>query len=153
MANQADVRRISLSFPHTREAANHFAFEVPVGNKYKGFAWVWLERIHPRKARVPCPGVLAIRVPNLDAKEILLMADPQKFFTEPHYDGYPAVLVRLKEIGVAELRVLLKDAWATLASKAVSGAPTKREPAAAKAAPATRRKVSTASRKTKTSPS
>ena len=52
-----------------------------------------------------------MRVANLDAKEILLMADAQKFFNEPHYEGFPAVLVRLKEIGKAELRVLLADAW------------------------------------------
>lgn len=57
---------------------------------------------------------------NLDAKEILLMADPRKFFTEPHYDGYPAVLVRLKEVQRAELRQLLTQAWAVQAPKALA---------------------------------
>ncbi|HSC12540.1 MAG TPA: hypothetical protein VLC97_16320, partial [Rhodanobacteraceae bacterium] len=71
----------------------------------------------PRKPRVPCPRVLAVRVPNLDAKEILLMSDERKFFTEPHYDGFPAVLVRLEEIGRAELRELLMQAWAAQAPK------------------------------------
>jgi hypothetical protein len=65
------------------------------------------------------PDVLAVRVPNLDAKEILLMADERKFFNEPHYDGFPAVLVRLKEISRAELRPLLAEAWATQAPKAL----------------------------------
>ena len=96
MATRSDVRRIALSFPETREQDGHFAFEVLNGKKYKGFAWVWMQRIDPRKPRVPCPDVLAVRVPNLDAKEILLMADEATFFTEPHYDGFPAVLVRLK---------------------------------------------------------
>lgn len=76
-----------------------------------------MERVHPRQPRVPCPGVLAVRVPDLDAREILLMRDPRKFFTEPHYDGFPAVLVRLEEIGRAELRGLLKQAWAAQAPK------------------------------------
>lgn len=120
MATQNDVRKIALALPATREVEGRFAFEVLNGSKYKGFAWVWLQRVDPRKARVPCPGVLAIRVANLDAKEILLMADPRKFFTEPHYDGYPAVLMRLKEIQRAELRSLLTQAWAVQAPKALA---------------------------------
>jgi hypothetical protein len=111
MATQADVRRIALTLPGTKEKEGRFAFEVLNGAKYKGYAWVWLERVHPKKPRVPNPEVLAVRVANLDAKEILLMADRQKFFTEPHYDGFPAVLVRLKEIGTVELRALLVAAW------------------------------------------
>ena len=117
MATRSDVRRIALSFPETRERDGRFAFEVLNGKKYKGFAWVWMRRIDPRKPRVPCPRVLAVRVPNLDAKEILLMSDERKFFTEPHYDGFPAVLVRLEEIGRAELRELLMQAWAAQAPK------------------------------------
>lgn len=119
MASQSDVRRIALSLPETREEEGHFAFSVLNRTKYKGFAWVWMERVQPRKARVPCHDVLAVRVANLGAKEILLMADPRKFFTEPHYEGFPAVLVRLKEIGRAELRELLIEAWAAQAPKAL----------------------------------
>jgi len=117
MATRSDVRRIALSLPETREAEGHFAFSVRNGAKEKGFAWVWMERIHPRKPRVANPEVLAVRVLNLDAKEILLMADPRKFFTEPHYEGFPAVLVGLKEISRVELRELLTQAWATQAPK------------------------------------
>ncbi|MEO6689971.1 MAG: hypothetical protein ABIS07_00250 [Dokdonella sp.] len=119
MATQSHVRRIALSLPHTREEENHFAFSVLSGTKYKGFAWVWMERAAPRKPRAPCPEVLAVRVADLDAKEALLMADERTFFTEPHYDGYPAVLIRLKEIRVAELRALLTGAWAVQAPKAL----------------------------------
>jgi len=117
MATQSDVRKIALSFPDTVEGDGHFSFSVLHGKKYKGFAWVWMERVDPRKARVPCPDVLAVRVANLDTKEILLMADEQKFFTEKHYNGFPAVLVRLKEIGRTELRALLLDAWKAQAPK------------------------------------
>ena len=119
MATQADVQRIALSLPQTRQEERDFAFAVLNGKKYKGFAWVWKERVDPKKARAPNPAVLAVRVANLDAKEILLMADERKFFTEPHYDGFPAVLVRLKAVGRAELRALLRDAWAAQAPKAL----------------------------------
>jgi hypothetical protein len=119
MASQSDVRAIALSLPQTREEEGHFAFSVLAGKKYKGFAWVWMERVDPRKARVPCHDVLAVRVANLGAKEILLMADPLVFFTEPHYEGFPAVLVRLKKIGRAALRGLLIEAWMAQAPKAL----------------------------------
>ncbi|TLY51890.1 MAG: hypothetical protein E6K53_05990 [Gammaproteobacteria bacterium] len=119
MATQADVQRIALAFPQTRRDEHDFAFAVRNGKKYKGFAWVWKERVDPKKARVPNPAVLAVRVANLDAKEILLMADAHKFFTEPHYDGFPAVLVRLKEISRTELRALLQEAWAAQAPRAL----------------------------------
>jgi len=117
MASQSDVRTIALSLPQTREEEGHFAFSVLAGKKYKGFAWVWMERVDPRRARVPCHDVLAVRVANLDAKELLLMADPLTFFTEPHYDGFPAVLVRLKKVGRAALRNLLIEAWTAQAPK------------------------------------
>jgi hypothetical protein len=111
MATQADVRQIALSLPDTCQEEGRFAFSVRNGKKWKGFAWVWMERVDPRKARIPCPPVLAVRVANLDAKEMLLMADERKFFSEPHYDGFPAVLVRLQEVGKKELRELLTNAW------------------------------------------
>ena len=122
MATQSDVRKIALALPGTVEKEGHFAFEVRSGAKYKGYAWVWMERLHPKKPRVANPGVLAVRVASLDAKEILLMADERKFFTEPHYDGFRAVLVRLKEIGRAQLRDLLAAAWATQAPKTPAAA-------------------------------
>ena len=111
MATRTDVRRIALSLPDTTEAGDDFAFSVRNGNKDKGFAWVWKERIEPKKPRVPNPKVLAVRVEDEGEKQALLAADPQKFFTEPHYNGFPAVLVVLANVGRAELRELLVDAW------------------------------------------
>ena len=46
---------------------------------------------------------------------MLLAADPDKFFTEPHYNGFPAVLVRLPAIDGDELEELIIDAWRCLA--------------------------------------
>ena len=117
MATQAAVRKIALALPGAEEAANDFAFSVPVKGKQKGFAWVWKERIDPKKPRVPNHGVLAVRVPNLTQKDMLIAADPVKFFTEPHYNGFPAVLVRLKAVTVADLKMLLEDAWRCQAPK------------------------------------
>jgi hypothetical protein len=111
MATQADVRRIALSLPGAVEEEGHFAFWVQNKGKAKAFAWVWKERVDPRKARVPQPKVLALRVASLDDKEFLLGLDPEKFFTEPHYNGYPAILVRLPAVTARELRPLITEAW------------------------------------------
>ena len=93
MATQSDVRRIALSFPETEEAEDRFAFSVRNKGKLKGFIWVWLERTAPGKPRVPNAAVIAVRVANLVDKDLLITAEPTKFFTEPHYNGFPAVLV------------------------------------------------------------
>ena len=111
MADQSDVRRVALSLPGTREAEDRFAFSVENKGKQKGFAWVWAERVEPKKPRVPRPDVLAVRVADRHEKEALLAADDAKFFTEPHYNGFPAVLVRLPAIGADELTELIIDAW------------------------------------------
>jgi hypothetical protein len=111
MANQADVRRIALSLPGAREEEGHFAFSVQNKGKWKGFVWVWLERVDPGKARVPCPAVLGVRVRDQAEKAALLAGDPEVFFTEPHYDGYPAVLVRLAAVTRPQLRALIESAW------------------------------------------
>ena len=126
MATRADVRRICLSLPETEEGKNHFAFSVRNRGKPKGFVWVWMERVNPKKARVPQPKVIAVRVANLDDKEILLSLDPEKFFTEPHYNGFPAVLVRLAAITVRELRPLITEAWRCQAPKDLAAKPLRR---------------------------
>jgi hypothetical protein len=115
MATQADVRRIALALPETEEADGRFAFSVRVKDKLKGFAWVWMERIEPKKPRVANPKVLAVRVANLAQKDLLISAEPEKFFTEPHYNGFPAVLVRLAAVSVGDLRTLLAEAHRCMA--------------------------------------
>jgi len=111
MATQADVRRIALTLPGTTEGTERFAFSVENKGKQKGFVWVWLERKDPKKARTPCPTVLAVRVRDQAEKAALLAGDPDVFFTEPHYNGFPAVLVRLPKVTRPLLRRLIVDAW------------------------------------------
>lgn len=136
MATQADVRRIALSLPETEEAPNHFAFSVRNKGKLKGFVWVWMERVLPRKPRVAQPSVIAVMVASLDDKEFLLALDPAKFFTEPHYNGFRAVLVRLPAVTVRELRAIIAEGWRCQAPK---GLDLQREKPRRRAAPSKRR--------------
>jgi hypothetical protein len=119
MADQSDVRRIAMTLPGVLEAQTHghFGFSVEIKGKAKGFLWVWQERIDPKKPRVPQPKVIAARVANQTEKAALLAADPDVFFTEPHYNGFPAVLVRLPVIAEAALRKVVHDAWRCMAHK------------------------------------
>jgi hypothetical protein len=125
MATQRDVRRIALSLPGAIESDGHFAFEVEVKGKRKGFVWVWKERVDPKQARVPNPAVLAVRVATLGQKDTLISAEPTKFFTEPHYNGFPAVLVRLGEVSSKDLRELITEAWRCMAPKELTSQPAK----------------------------
>lgn len=78
MGSQGDVRRIALSLPETTEDTDGFRFLVDG----KQFAWSWLERLEPKRARVPNRDVVAVRVANETEKQGLLAMDPDVFFTE-----------------------------------------------------------------------
>jgi hypothetical protein len=111
MADLSDAQRIALALPETTLDDDRIAFSVNNKGKRKGIAWVWMERLHPKQARVPNLSVLAIRVRDLAEKDMLLAARPGTLFTEPHYGGFPAVLVRLAAIDVDELAGLIRNAW------------------------------------------
>jgi hypothetical protein len=63
-----------------------------------------------------------VRVEHLGAKEALLSSDPDVFFTTPHFDGYPAVLVQLDRIGREDLREVVVDAWLARAPRRLADA-------------------------------
>jgi hypothetical protein len=111
MADLNDIERIVLALPETILDDDRIAFSVNNKGKHKGIAWVWMERVHPKKARVPNLSVIAIRVRDLAEKDMLLAAHPDTLFTEPHYNGFPAVLVRLAAIDIGELEQLILNAW------------------------------------------
>jgi hypothetical protein len=117
MATQDDVRRIALTLPETTEGAADFRFMVAG----KQFVWLWHERVVPKRARVANPEVIAVRVATEFDKEALIEMDPRAFFTEPHYNGYPAILVRLPAIDLDLLRVVLTDGWRGRAPKRLLG--------------------------------
>ena len=107
----ADVRKIAMTLPGTRAGKGRLAFSVMNKGKLKGYAWSWLERVEPDKPRVENVEVLAVRVRDQAEKAALLAGDPETLFTEPHYNGFPAVLVRLRAVTRAQLRQLLREAW------------------------------------------
>lgn len=69
--------------------------------------------------------VLMFRVADLDVKDLLLGDDRGIYFTTPHFDGYPAVLVRIPQLARLdrdELGDLVAEAWLTRAQKRVAKA-------------------------------
>ena len=62
---------------------------------------------------MPQPDAIALRVANLAEKDRILAWDPKKFFTEPHYNGFPAILINLPAITCPrELEPLIMEALA-----------------------------------------
>jgi hypothetical protein len=113
VATHDDVRRVALSLPEATEVAgDDLAFEVAG----KRFVWLWRERVHPKKTKVRNPGVVVLPTADLGEKEALV-ASVRGVFTEPHYDGYRAVLVRLAEVGDDQLAEMVTDAWRAVAPK------------------------------------
>jgi hypothetical protein len=113
-SNAADVHRIALALPHARQDGSKIRYLVEGG---KAFAWTWKKRVQEKRARVEQLDVFAVRVAGEEEKHVLIASDPGKFFTEPHYNGYPAVLVRLDAVDSDELTELLTDAWRNAAPR------------------------------------
>jgi hypothetical protein len=118
MADWDDVRRIALALPDTSERSSRDLASWRVRDKL--FAW---ERpLRPADIRAlgdeaPAGPILGARAEHLVAKEALLADDPEVFFTTPHFDGYPAVLVRLEKITVVDLEEVIVEAWLSRAPK------------------------------------
>jgi hypothetical protein len=68
------------------------------------------------------PDALVVRVTDMGEREALLQGDPDVFFTTPHYNGWPYVLVRLQAVDPVELGELIEDAWRVFAAKRVVAA-------------------------------
>ena len=65
----------------------------------------------------PQGDILGVRVPDEGVKFALIADEPELYFTTPHFDGYPAVLVKLAAIDERGLRELIVEAWLTQAPK------------------------------------
>lgn len=112
-----DVRRIALALPGVEADAAGVEFRVDG----RLIAWPWLERIDPGKARVPNLNVAVVRIASEADKDVLIQMDPDVFFTEPHYDGYAAILVRLDAVDEPMLEKVIADSWRLRAPKALRG--------------------------------
>jgi hypothetical protein len=125
VASAEDLRKLMGRLPEAIEGPVELRFTV----RGKPLTWAWQERKSGR-GRVPNPDVLAIRVSAEARKQDLLALDAGIFFTEAHYDGYPAILVHLAAIDVELLGVLLREAWRIQAPKTLvrswEGSPTSR---------------------------
>lgn len=126
MATWDDVRRIALALPDTAEEAGH-GHTGTAAWKVRGKTFVWERPLRASDRRAlgdaaPEGPILGARVEHLGAKEALLADDPGVFFTTPHFDGYPAVLVRLGEIAPDALEEVIVEAWLDRAPKRVARA-------------------------------
>ena len=115
VATWDDVRRIALALPETAERS-------PGDWRVHGKLFVWERPL--RKAdhaalgdKAPKGPILGIRVEHEGIKEALLASDPGVYFTTPHFNGYPALLVRLAQISVEELEDVIVDSWLVQAPK------------------------------------
>jgi hypothetical protein len=123
VASWDDVRRIALELPETSEGVSRDLRTWRV--KDKGFVWERPLRRADLEAlgdAAPDGPILGARVEHLVAKEALLADDPSVFFTTPHFDGYPAALVRLERIGLEDLREVIVEAWLARAPKRLAEA-------------------------------
>src|SRR6266513_1472134 len=101
MATWEDVSRLALALPEAEEGYTHGGNRAWTVRK-KMFVWERPLRKSDLKAlgdAAPAGPILGAKVEHEIAKEALLADDPEAFFTIPHFDGYPAVLIRLPEIG------------------------------------------------------
>jgi hypothetical protein len=121
VATWDDVRRLALALPETTEVPSRGLASWRVRDKF----FVWERPLRPADLRAlgdaaPAGPILGARVEHLVAKEALLADDPEVFFTTPHFDGYPAVLVRLDDISLEDLEEVIVEAWLARAPKKVA---------------------------------
>ena len=121
-----DVRKIALGLPETTETVE--GHRGGASWRASGGTFVWergpsktdLATLDKLGRSWPDGPVVGIRTDGLDAKEAFLGAFPDAFFTIPHFDGYPAVLVRLDRIDSELLRETITDAWIVRAPQRLS---------------------------------
>jgi hypothetical protein len=123
MATWDDVRRIALALPKTSERMSRELRQWRVEDK----EFVWERPLRRREIEalgydVPDGPILGARVEHVGAKEALLADDPRVFFTTPHFDGFPAILLRLDRAAMEDLNEVITEAWLARAPKRLAKA-------------------------------
>jgi hypothetical protein len=118
MAGFEDVRRLAMALPGAEERSSRGHLQWRVGERL----FVWERPLRPREIAelgdgAPSGPVLGARVEHLIAKEALIASEPQVFFTTSHFEGYPAVLVRLDRVTAEALEEVVVEAWLARASR------------------------------------
>lgn len=126
MSTLRDVEKLALAMPETVKDEDN---EGRPGYSVGGKVICWHRSPRPDaldpKSGERLTDVFVFRTTDLDVKEMTLQDDRGIFFTTPHWNGYPAILVRirdLKHLKRAELRDLIEEAWLSRAPKRVAKA-------------------------------
>jgi hypothetical protein len=117
MADADDVRRIALALPQVVEIDSD-GFDFRVADK--GFVWSYPER-EPGRRRFIRTDIAVLYVGDEAEKQVLLLGEPERFFSTPGYDGFPLVMLRLAQVDVERLRELVTDAWRMRAPAGLDG--------------------------------
>jgi hypothetical protein len=124
VASWDDVARIALALPEAfgEDRRGLRTWKV----RKKTFAWERPLRqsdLRALGADAPTGPILGARVEHLIAKEALLADDASDaFLTTPHFDGYPAILVKLDDVTLEDLEEVIVEAWLAQAPKRLADA-------------------------------
>ncbi len=117
MATLEDVRRLALAMPGAQESTMWGS----AAWKVRKVLFVWERPLrkgdleHLGEA-APEGAVMGARVEHEQAK-LALLADPSgAFFTTPHFDGHPIILVALERVDLETLEEVVVEAWLNRAS-------------------------------------
>lgn len=125
MASWEDVEKIALDLPEVAEEPIHGDRAWKVRKKL--FAWerpLRAKEVEQLGDAAPAAeaAILGVRVPDEGAKLALLESEPEVYFTTPHFDGHPSVLVLLEKIPRKDLEEAIIEAWLSRAPKRVAAA-------------------------------